>query len=49
MLACDSMEDDTQGAPMSGATAEGQNKTTAGGESKAPGAAGYTMVFAVIV
>ena len=34
---------------MSGDTAEGQNKTKAGGESKALGAQGYTMGFAVVV
>ena len=33
---------------MSGDTAEGQNKTKAGGESKALGAQGYTMGFAVV-
>lgn len=49
MLACESVEDNTQGAPMSGDTAEGQNKTKAGGESKALGAQGYTTGFAVVV
>lgn len=49
MLACESVEDNTQGAPMSGDMAEGQNKTKAGGESKPRGAQGYTMGFVVII